>query len=86
MRGSYCNRYGRYMSHRRAAETVAGNIRSLAALAGMTPATIAEATDTDVSDVAALHSGATTATVTDIASVGGFFRVPAHLLLAGVSA
>lgn len=74
------------MSHRRAAETVAGNIRSLATLAGLTPATIAEATDTDASRVAALHSGATTATVTDVARVGGFFRVPAYILLAGATA
>jgi hypothetical protein len=74
------------MDRRSITETVARNVRSAAAEFGTSPDTLAQATDIQLPVMNDRLNAVTPFTVTELLSVGGFFRIPADQFLSEAAA
>lgn len=74
------------MDRRSLTETVARNVRSAAAAFGTSPETLAQATDIQLHVMNDRLDAVSPFTITELLSVGGFFRIPAHQFLSEAAA
>lgn len=74
------------MDRRSLTQMVARNVSSAAAAAGVTPETLAQATDIQLPVMNDRLAAVTPFTIPELLSVGGFLRIPMDLFLEEVAA